>query len=109
VELGGHRLGLATVTVIDSIVSGKDAAGGTSCQNLGSCAGGIWNFGGTVALIDSTVSGNTATRRGGGIVNQIPDGGPTAVLTLSGTTSITGNRAFSNPAVNRGGGDLEPP
>jgi hypothetical protein len=50
------------------------------------------------------VSGNTATRRGGGIVNQIPDGGPTAVLTLSGTTSITGNRAFSNPAVNRGGG-----
>jgi hypothetical protein len=106
VEFGGHRLGLATVTVIDSIVSGKDAAGGTSCQNLGSCAGGIWNFGGTFALIDSTVSGNTAPRRGGGIVNQIPDGGPTAVLTLSGTTSITGNRAFSNP-VNRG--DLEPP
>jgi len=93
-----------TITLIDSAVSGNTAAGGTSCQDLGSCAGGIWNFGGTLTLVDSTVSGNTATRRGGGIVNQTPTGGPTAVLTLSGDSSITGNRAFSDRTVNLGGG-----
>ena len=64
----------------------------------------IWNFGGTLTLVDSVVSGNTATRRGGGIVNQTPTGGPTAVLTLSGTSSIVNNRAFSDPTVNLGGG-----
>jgi hypothetical protein len=94
----------ATVTLTDSSVTGNTAAGGTTCQDLGSCAGGIWNFGGTLTLDDSVVSGNTATRRGGGIVNQTPTGGPTAVLTLSGTTSITNNRAFSDPTVNLGGG-----
>jgi hypothetical protein len=85
-------------------VSNNTVAGGSACQDVGSCAGGIWNFGGTLTLIDSTVSGNTATRRGGGIVNQTPTGGPSAVLTLSGTSAITHNRAISDPTVNLGGG-----
>ena len=101
---GGIDSDFGTITLIGSTVSQNTAAGGTSCQNLGSCAGGIWNFGGALTLIDSTVSENTATRRGGGIVNQTPTGGPPAVLTLSGTTTITDNHAFSDPTVNLGGG-----
>lgn len=94
---GGIDSDFGTVTLIGSTVSGNTAAGGTTCQDVGSCAGGLWNFGGTLTLIDSTVSENTATRRGGGIVNQTPTGGPAAVLTLSGTTSITDNHAFGDP------------
>lgn len=94
---GGIDSDFGTVTLIGSTVSGNTAAGGTTCQDVGSCAGGIWNFGGTLTLIDSTVSENTATRRGGGIVNQTPTGGPAAVLTLSGTASITDNHAFGDP------------
>jgi len=101
---GGIDSDGGTVTLIGSTVSNNTAAGATNCQGLGSCAGGIWNFGGTLTLIDSTVSGNTATRRGGGIVNQTPTGGSAALLTLSGTTSITDNHAISNSAVNLGGG-----
>lgn len=94
---GGIDSDFGTVTLIGSTVSGNTAAGGTTCQDVGSCAGGLWNFGGTLTLIDSTVSENTATRRGGGIVNQTPTGGPAAVLTLSGTASITDNHAFGDP------------
>lgn len=94
---GGIDSDFGTVTLIGSTVSGNTAAGGTTCQDVGSCAGGLWNFGGTLTLIDSTVSENTATRRGGGIVNQTPEGGPAAVLTLSGTASITDNHAFGDP------------
>jgi hypothetical protein len=94
---GGIDSDFGTVTLIGSTVSGNTAAGGTTCQDVGSCAGGIWNFGGSLTLIDSTVSENTATRRGGGIVNQTPAGGPAAVLTLSGTTSITDNHALGDP------------
>jgi hypothetical protein len=66
------------------------ATGGGTCTNDNlSCAGGIWNFGGTLTLIDSTVSGNSAYDRGGGIVNQV-DG---ALLTLSGTSTISSNTA----------------
>jgi hypothetical protein len=101
---GGIDSDFGTILLRDSAVSGNTAAGGTTCQGLGSCAGGIWNFGGTLTLHDSVVSGNTATRRGGGIVNQTPTGGPTAVLTLSGTSSIVNNRAFGDPTVNLGGG-----
>src|SRR6266498_1030186 len=35
---------------------------------------------------------------------QTPTGGPAALLTLSGTTTITDNHAFSDPTVNLGGG-----
>ena len=94
---GGIDSDFGTITLIRSKVSGNTAAGGTTCQDVGSCAGGIWNFGGTLTLIDSTVSENTAARRGGGIVNQTPTGGPGAVLTLSGTASITDNQAFGDP------------
>jgi hypothetical protein len=101
---GGIDSDFGAITLIGSTVNNNTASGGTACQGVGSCAGGIWNFGGTLTLIDSTVSGNSATRRGGGIVNQTPTGGPTAVLTLSGTSAVTNNHAISDPTVNLGGG-----
>jgi hypothetical protein len=79
-----------TVTLIRSTVSGNVATGGGTCTDADlSCAGGLWNFGGTVTLIDSLVSGNTADNRGGGMVVQLDQ----AVLTLSGSTRIVGNKA----------------
>jgi hypothetical protein len=67
------------------------------------CAGGIWNYQGTLALINSTVSGNTAAYRGGGVATYVrlfADGTPRSGLTvLSGTTAIS-----SNTAADVGGG-----
>src|SRR5262245_31616753 len=61
------------------------------------CAGGIWNYQGTLALINSTVSGNTAAYRGGGLTTYVrlfADGTPRSGLTvLSGTTTISSNTA----------------
>src|SRR6266508_3709450 len=91
---GGIDVDDGTLTLVDSTVS----------ENTAWSSGGIDSDFGTITLIGSTVSANTATRRGGGIVNQTPTGGPAAVLTLSGTTTITDNHAFSDPTVNLGGG-----
>ncbi len=87
---GGIDTDFGTITLVRSTVSGNVATGGGTCTaaNL-SCGGGLWNFGGTMTLIDSIVSGNTADNRGGGIVNELPS----ALLTLSGSTRIVGNKA----------------
>ena len=85
---GGIDTDFGTVTLTGSTVSGNTVTNGS--------AGGIWNFGGTVTLNNSTISGNSASRpspdlvaRGGGVRNELSQ----ATLTLSGTTTITGNHA----------------
>ena len=55
--------------------------------------GGIWNFEGTLNLTNSTVSGNTASLDGGGIYNF-----PSSTLTLTNST------VSSNTADDDGGG-----
>lgn len=93
---GGIDLDFGTVTLSGSTVSGNSATDGSG--------GGIWSFGGTLTLTNSTVSGNSANRpgtpvgSGGGIRNQsaLDSSGNVvaqATLTLSGTTTITGNHA----------------
>jgi len=94
---GGIDTDFGTVTLTGSRVSGNTVANGS--------AGGIWNFGGTLTLNNSTISGNSAANptatlaRGGGIRNQsaLDSTGTVVVsqatLTLSGTTTITGNQA----------------
>lgn len=94
---GGIDTDFGTVTLTGSTVSGNTVANGS--------AGGIWNFGGTLTLNNSTISGNSADNptttlaRGGGIRNQsaLDTTGTVVVsqatLTLSGTTTITGNHA----------------
>jgi hypothetical protein len=101
---GGIDTDFGTITLTGSTVSGNTVTTGS--------AGGIWNFGGTATLNNSTIRGNSAANpsttlaRGGGIRNQSSlnnNGTPTdpsddfvvkqATLTLSGTTTITGNQA----------------
>jgi hypothetical protein len=94
---GGIDTDFGTITLTASTVSGNTVTNGS--------AGGIWNFGGTVTLNNSQISGNSASNpsatlaRGGGIRNQsaLDSTGTVVVsqatLTLSGTTTITGNQA----------------
>jgi len=93
---GGIDTDFGTITLTGSTVSGNTVTNGS--------AGGIWNFGGTVTLNNSQISGNSASNpsptlaRGGGIRNQSALNSTGAVasqatLTLSGTTTITGNQA----------------
>jgi len=93
----------ASLTVVDSTISGNSAPSGTAgifndynatltiasstIANNSGGAGGIVNEpGGTINVYESTISGNSATNSGGGIVN---DGG---TLTIIGGT-ISGNSA----------------
>ncbi len=104
---GGIDMFFSKVSLINSSVTANEATGATSdgCLFDGvirSCAGGIWNYHGRLALTNSTVSGNTADYRGGGMRNDatLESGTPTDGITiLSGTTKIS-----SNTAGNQGGG-----
>lgn len=103
----------AAATLINSSVTGNHATRAPSTEPDGcgfgdplvvySCAGGVWNYQGTLALVDSTVGGNTAAYRGGGVASYVrffDDGTPRSGLTLlSGASSISGNAAGD-----RGGG-----
>jgi hypothetical protein len=116
---GGIDVDDGTLALVNSTVSGNTAVSGsggidsdfgtitltgsTVSANTAQRAGGLWNFGGTLTLRDSTVSGNVASHAlprgvGGGIINESA-GATTAVLTLSGSTTITANQA-----TNMGGG-----
>ncbi len=88
-ELGGGIGNGGTLTLNNSTVSGNTAFLG----------GGISNSG-TLILDDSTVSGNTA-EKGGGIDNGVFEGIDAASLTLSGSSSVTKNKAS---IVGSGGG-----
>lgn len=60
-------------------------------SNVAQIAGGIWNNGGALTLISSTVSQNLATTNaGGGVYNN----GPTSSLNMTGST-VSGNTALS--------------
>ncbi len=83
----------ATVTILDSTITGNTAAAG----------GGIYSDGGSgsaaLTISDSTVSDNSSTYNGGGIFNG--GAGGSATLTISNST-VSGNTANSGS----GGGIL---
>ena len=94
-----NHLGGATLTLINSTVSGN---GGTAPNDFG----GISNWGGTLELVSSTVSDNTANARFAGIDN---DTGTTVLknTTLannapgdcSGVITVEGNNFIENPGA----------
>jgi hypothetical protein len=83
---GGIRNIGGTVTISDSTIRGNTAGDG----------GGIVNDAGTMTLTDCIVSGNT----GDGIYNRAEKIGPSPVLTLNGTTSVSDN---TNAGIDGGG------
>jgi hypothetical protein len=102
---GGIDMNFATVSLISSRVTDNTAthepgSPGDGCGFGGelrfACGGGIWNFNGTLALTDSTVSANTAAYRGGGLrtSSTIQHGRAVMGITvLAGSTRIVDNAA----------------
>jgi hypothetical protein len=65
--LGGGIYNTGILTVTDTTISANSASGGAvDCCGFG---GGIFNYGGTLTLSNSTISGNSADGNGGGIFN----------------------------------------
>jgi uncharacterized repeat protein (TIGR01451 family)/CSLREA domain-containing protein len=116
---GGIRsVGGASLTVINSTFTGNTSFGGGAIHTDGACSvinstinnnhsnvadlsngGGITvNAGGTLTITNSTVSGNSARRHGGGI--YLDDS--STVLTITNST-VTGNRADSDSGGIPGG------
>jgi hypothetical protein len=83
--------------------TGDGCAFGTP-PTIYACAGGVWNFLGTLVLIDSTVSHNTAGYRGGGLRADAFVDDTTGTL-LNGTTILGGTTTIdANSAGDQGGG-----
>jgi hypothetical protein len=96
---GGIDMAQSKVSLINSTVKGNRATGATldgcSFDNVvHSCAGGIWNFHGTLSLQNSIVQSNSADFRGGGLRTDtdftVPGDG---ITILSGSTVVKANRA----------------
>jgi hypothetical protein len=86
--------GSATLTIVDSTVTGNRATGG----NVGIGGGGIYNDG-SLTIINSTISGNFADS--GFPYNLGIAGG---IFSQGGTLTITNSTIAGNFAGNRGGG-----
>ncbi|PLX39331.1 MAG: hypothetical protein C0606_02050 [Hyphomicrobiales bacterium] len=115
---GGGIVNYGTTTVVDSVITGNQAAfGGGISNTYGTAAvltivnstisdnlatkfgGGVYVTDGTATLQGTTVHGNTATKYGGGISVGFAGGGGTVTLENS---TITGNTADG-----LGGGGLD--
>lgn len=97
-----------TVSVVRSEIS-KNRAQGFSGSIPVSTGGGIYNCrasydAGVVTLIDSTVEGNVASRRGGGIFNLDGSGWPTPNKVDLIRSTVSTNQALSSQPDDGGGG-----
>ena len=108
---GGIDMFSSKVSLINSTVKGNTATGATidGClfDVIHSCAGGIWNYHGTLSLQDSTVKDNFADYRGGGLRTDatFTAGAPTNGITILSGSSVVKD----NEAGNAGGGFFERP
>ncbi|MEY2512083.1 MAG: hypothetical protein QOE26_2846 [Verrucomicrobiota bacterium] len=94
---GGGILNNGTMTITDSLISGNQTLRGSALATSGK-GGGIWNAGGPITILNSTISNNSALSDGGGIYN---DG---TVFTYS--TTIAGNLAANDGANSGTGGGI---
>ena len=93
---GGIYNAAGILTVVDSVISGNEAASTTACPARSS-GGGIYSTEGTVIVVNSTISGNRAPVRGsgGGICNS--EGSLTVTgCTLAGNSAKEGGAVFSS-------------
>src|SRR5262245_36898742 len=70
------------LTLMSTTISGGVAIGTLATAK----GGGILNYSGTVTLLDSTVSGNSAGVNGGGLYNSASSAGSSATMTLANST-----------------------
>ena len=101
---GGIDMDFSTVSLVSSSVTGNAATRAPSTDPDGclfvdtyyACAGGIWNFHGTLSLTNSTVASNTAYRGGGLRTDSaVSSGGivTDGITFLAGSTRIASNAA----------------
>ena len=109
---GGIDSDGATVSLHGSKVSDNHATHTPSLEGDGcafdgmvwACAGAVWNFAGTLSLVDSSVTDNTAGYRGGGLRTDATVSATTGAVT-AGLTILGGSTTISsNHAGNQGGG-----
>jgi hypothetical protein len=121
---GGGLFNVGTATVADSTFSGNSATSGGGLFNGGTAtvvnstfAGNTADFGGglydrdgaTLRVSDSTVSGNRANQRGGGIASPLNDPSSTPAGTRLNNTIVAGNSfdpSFTESAADPHGPDL---
>ncbi len=107
----------ANLTISGLTITKGNGTSTTNAANNGA-GGGIFNTG-TLTLINSTVSGNTASNIGGGIINGLSSGTLTIAnstvsdntaggfgggISTSGMTALTNSTVSGNTASNSGGG-----
>ncbi len=102
---GGIRgNGSGNLTITNSAISNNQT--GTT-PNIGSFAlgGGIHldQPTGAIMIQNSTISGNTAQRHGGGVAIDRPDGLATSAVTINQASVITGNTSNGGDSVGGGG------
>jgi hypothetical protein len=121
---GGGLFNVGTATVADSTFSGNTATSGGGLFNGGTAtvvnstfAGNTADFGGglydrdgaALRVSDSTVSGNRANQRGGGIASPLNDPSSTPAGTRLNNTIVAGNSfdpSFTESAADPHGPDL---
>lgn len=94
---GGGIMNAGTLFLDRSTVHDNEATRG----------GGIANVGGTVTIVNSTISGNRADKRGGGILNILGTPNPGGVWMSYSTVTNNEANAFPSPSSNEphsGGG-----
>lgn len=96
--------GSGNLTITGSTISNNQS--GTT-PNIGSSAlgGGIHldQPTGAILIQNSTVSGNTAQRHGGGVAIERPDGLATSAVTINQASVITGNTSNGGDTIGGGG------
>jgi hypothetical protein len=92
---GGLELSVATSTLTNVTISNNKAPDGAGIRNSGGTINGA-PFG-VLTMVNVTISGNTATGRGGGLLN---DGTGEATLT---NVTFSGNSAAAGGAIARNG------
>jgi hypothetical protein len=108
IDSDGAVVSLNSSKVSDNSATHAPSSTGDGCAfgtpaTVFACAGGIWNFRGTLALIDSTVTHNTAGFRGGGLRADATVS--TAGVLLDGATILGGTTTIgTNSAGDQGGG-----
>jgi uncharacterized repeat protein (TIGR01451 family) len=98
---GGTSQVFVVLAGVNATISGLTIESGNNASGVG---GGIDNRGGTVAVTNSKLSGNTSAHDGGAICNGDSGDGNGTICDGSGTVTLTHSTVSGNSAKGEGGG-----